>query len=146
MSETFAPSVVWTGDEMLVWGGYDADGTPIRDGAAYRPSTNTWRSIAPMTTDRAGTGSPPQAVADLSAWVGDEAVSIVASAGDPWGWDVVAYDPADDIWRTIEQNRYDQLPTDELVPTQVPHRSTIRSQQRAGTASSSWSAGDRTSG
>ena len=64
-----------------------------------------------------GDGLAAQAVADLSAWVGDEAVSIVASAGDPWGWDVVAYDPATDGWRTIEQNRYDQLPTDEIVPT-----------------------------
>ena len=114
--ETFAPSVVWTGDEMLVWGGYDADGTAIRDGAAYRPSTNTWRSIAPMTTGRAPASSPPQAVPDLSAWVDREAVSIVAADGDPWGWDVVSYDPTNDIWRTIEQNRYDQLPTDELVP------------------------------
>ena len=117
LSARFAPSVVWDGDEMLVWGGYDTDGTSLIDGAAYRPTTNTWRPIAPMTTGRAPAASPPQAVPDLTAWVGGEAVSIVASDGDPWGWDVVAYDPETDDWRTIEQNRYDQLPTDELVPT-----------------------------
>jgi hypothetical protein len=44
-------------------------------------------------------------------------LSIVPAGGsEPWGWDIVSYDPANDIWRTIEQNRYDQLPTDELVP------------------------------
>ncbi len=117
LSARFAPAAVWDGEEMLIWGGYDIDGNSLVDGAAYRPSTNTWRSIAPMTTDRASTSSPPQAVPDLSAWVGDEAVSIVASDGDPWGWDVVAYAPGTDGWRTIEQNRYEQLPTDELVPT-----------------------------
>ena len=70
-----------------------------------------------MTTDRAGAGSGPLAEPDISAWVGDQALSIVpAGDSEPWGWDLVAYDPADDIWRTIEQNRYDQLPTDELVP------------------------------
>lgn len=117
LSARFAPTVVWDGHEMLVWGGYDADGTSLVDGAAYRPTTNTWRPIAPMTTGRAPALSPPQAVPDLSAWVGREAVSIVASDGDPWGWDVVAYDPETDDWRTIEQNRYDQLPTDEIIPT-----------------------------
>ena len=118
LSARFAPAAVWDGEEMLIWGGHDIAGTSLVDGAAYRPSTNTWRSIAPMTSDRPPTSSPPQAVPDLSAWVGHEALSIVASGGDdPWGWDVVAYAPATDGWRTIEQNRYDQLPTDELVPT-----------------------------
>jgi hypothetical protein len=30
---------VWTGDEMLIWGGFARDGRTLADGAAYRPTT-----------------------------------------------------------------------------------------------------------
>lgn len=39
-------SVVWTGREMIVWGG-DAGGSYFADGAAYDPRRDTWRKIAP---------------------------------------------------------------------------------------------------
>jgi hypothetical protein len=29
---------VWTGLEVLLWGGYDSSGDMRRDGAAYRPA------------------------------------------------------------------------------------------------------------
>lgn len=42
---------VWTGEEMIVWGGwsFDGDGQPTvrEDGAAYNPLTDRWRPIAP---------------------------------------------------------------------------------------------------
>ncbi|HET6967994.1 MAG TPA: hypothetical protein VFI44_06935, partial [Ornithinibacter sp.] len=37
------PAVVWTGSEMIVWGG---DGERL-DGAAFDPATGAWREIAP---------------------------------------------------------------------------------------------------
>ncbi|MGH3333726.1 MAG: hypothetical protein ACRDPJ_20720 [Nocardioidaceae bacterium] len=51
--------VVWTGSEMLVFGGYDgppcppnADclggGRPLTDGAAYDPTTDAWRPMADL--------------------------------------------------------------------------------------------------
>ena len=45
-------SGVWTGTELLVWGGYDVstDGhvTGADDGAAYDPATDTWRDGDPQ--------------------------------------------------------------------------------------------------
>src|SRR5262245_19093702 len=48
----FGHGAVWTGTEMLVWGGYygnTASGTPLGDGAAYHRATNSWRPL-PATT------------------------------------------------------------------------------------------------
>ena len=45
-SPRYDASAVWTGTEMIVWGGTGPQG-PLNDGAAYNPSTNTWRSIPP---------------------------------------------------------------------------------------------------
>jgi N-acetylneuraminic acid mutarotase len=42
----YGEMVVWTGSEMIVWGGGES-GDPSNDsGAAYDPSTDTWRRIA----------------------------------------------------------------------------------------------------
>ncbi|MEZ5231368.1 MAG: kelch repeat-containing protein [Acidimicrobiales bacterium] len=52
-------AVVWTGDELLIWGGYVYDGRerPLDDGAAYDPITDSWRTLpaAPI----AGRAYPP---------------------------------------------------------------------------------------
>src|SRR5690606_31588462 len=45
-----AAASVWTGTELLIWGGGaggDADGRTFADGAAYDPATDTWRTLAP---------------------------------------------------------------------------------------------------
>ena len=40
----FAPISLWTGDELIVWGGHDLAGDEYVDGAAYDPITDTWRA------------------------------------------------------------------------------------------------------
>ena len=40
-------SVVWTGTELLVWGGESDDQTLHGDGAAYNPTTRRWRTLPP---------------------------------------------------------------------------------------------------
>ncbi len=44
----FGHSTVWTGKELIVWGGWADEHGDRRfdDGAAYNPSTDTWRTIA----------------------------------------------------------------------------------------------------
>ena len=64
ISERSNPAVVWSGTEMIVWGGMDADQATLDDGAAFDLATGTWRVIAPAP-DRA---SPVPAV----AWTGTE--------------------------------------------------------------------------
>lgn len=103
-------SAVWTGTEMIVFGGYNDDdgddntnetGPPARpgDAAAYDPATRSWRRIADLPEGVRG-GS-------LAVWTGTEVVAIYISGGDeipvpagtPFG---AVYNPATDQWRLIE--------------------------------------------
>ena len=87
-------ALVWTGTELIVWGGIaddPADPTDpnSQDGVAFDPAAGTWRRIAP----------PPDGVrAGVVLWTGTE--MAVWSDGNP---DTVsaAYDPANDTWRSI---------------------------------------------
>ena len=60
-------SAVWTGTKVIVFGGTDAMGNPLRDGAVYNPGANQWTSLppAPMAARRS---SP------YSYWDGTRAV------------------------------------------------------------------------
>ncbi len=69
--------MVWTGHEVLVWGGWiasSADSGFVLDGAAYDPATNAWRSMSP---------APPSPPAPLSAysgfWTGTTAIFMGGS-------------------------------------------------------------------
>ena len=55
---------VWTGDEMLVFGGRNAGGD-LADGAAYRPATGTWRPLSVA-------GSPLARHDATEVWTGSE--------------------------------------------------------------------------
>jgi hypothetical protein len=94
---------VWTGTEMIVWGGYDGTGpsaVAVGDGAAYNPSTNTWRRVP--------TGPLPASANAQAVWTGHEAVVIStwANDGSPGTAstnqaDVAAYDPSKNSWRSL---------------------------------------------
>ena len=88
------PTIVWTGDEVLVIGG--SNGPGIEDPVlAYDPATDSWR-----------TGTPPpgfegpqseNATGDQGVWTGDEV--LLTNAG-------LAYDPAADSWRALAPSPY----------------------------------------
>jgi len=112
-----APASVWNGEELLVWGGFYGTGQRVRDGAAYDPRADEWRSIAPMP-GVGGAGDLFFAQPDLAAWAGDRAFTIVSRPDvGIWAWDLLAYEPASNTWEILDENRYDQLPTDVLSPT-----------------------------
>ena len=84
---------VWTGSEMIVWGGTVGAGQPsyLNDtGGRYDPITNTWRSMATLGT--------PYIYPSHAVWTGDEMI-VVGPSGDL----VVGarYDPASDVWQRI---------------------------------------------
>lgn len=83
---------VWTGSEMLIWGG-DGPSGQFDDGAAYEPRTDTWELLpdAPLSPRNA-----PAAV-----WTGDELLLWGGSASGGDFSDGAAYDPATKTWRTI---------------------------------------------
>ncbi|MGH9223112.1 MAG: Kelch repeat-containing protein [Acidimicrobiales bacterium] len=100
LSERFLPAAAWTGVEMLVWGGAGCQGAcsgqGIRahaDGAAYDPSTDTWRSLPPSPLSaRAGA---------LAVWTGRELIVWGGVAGERFVADGAAFDPASNRWRSL---------------------------------------------
>ena len=107
------PTSLWTGDEALIWGGIG--GTAFADGARYRPRTDSWEPMAPAPSGVTGGRV-------LAAWTGEEAVYVTsvvdpATGGSGWDYDIIAYDPAADVWRTLVQARFEQDPaTNVLFP------------------------------
>lgn len=98
--EGFSPrslaATVWTGSEMVVWGG-NCPGALCGDGAAYNPSTGTWRRLSTE-------GAPTPRSAPATAWTGSE---VVIWGGDGCGsvcGDGAAFNPTTNTWR--------QTPTD----------------------------------
>jgi hypothetical protein len=80
-------TVLWTGGEMLVWGGATSDAPATRiDGAAFDPDTGVWRPIAEPPLE----GLQPNA----AVWTGDVMVVIARDA-------TLTYDPDADSWETI---------------------------------------------
>jgi hypothetical protein len=83
-------TAVWTGKEMIVFGaalccGNDPE-TKTAIGAAYDPSTDTWRRIPNSTLS-------PQA--STAAWTGEDVIA--------WDYlnDSAGYDPITDSWRSL---------------------------------------------
>ena len=79
---------VWTGSEMIVWGGMEAAGALYGDGARYNPATDTWTPMSKL-------GAPSARHAFVSAWSGQEMV-VFGGTGDTTGG---RYDPVTDTWR-----------------------------------------------
>lgn len=87
--------VVWTGTEMIVWGGATGDRPPhLIDGAAFHPATSTWRMLSPAPFDR------PQIT--RAVWAEAEMIVIGQDA-------TVAYHPATDTWETIGEGVFPGL-------------------------------------
>jgi hypothetical protein len=93
-------SAVWTGKEMIVWGGVTSKAVRTAgpcdrcasDGAAYDPTRRTWRTIAPSPSGVQGGAAV--------AWTGGEMVVWASNSPDgPVG--AAAYDPSTDTWRPL---------------------------------------------
>jgi N-acetylneuraminic acid mutarotase len=86
---------IWTGSEMIVWGGTGSHG------ARYDPKTDQWRPIATQ-------GAHPYYDAYLLAWTGRE---VLVWSGDTWNIDErntkqfsgARYRPGTDTWFSITE-------------------------------------------
>lgn len=100
LAARYGHTVTWTGNEVAVWGGnepaYDTNGPAFNDGAAFDPSTSSWRTMAP---------APVASTSDhLAVWTGEE-VLFLGGQQDPR--QVVAYNPVDDVWSTGADSPFD---------------------------------------
>ena len=81
------PGAVWTGKEVLIWGGYNGD----QFGGAYDPATDRWRRLSTN-------GAPTPRAYHTTVWTGRKMII--------WGGftfqgnvnDGAVYDPEADVW------------------------------------------------
>jgi hypothetical protein len=78
------PVVVWSGTEVIAFGGWIGDATQL-DGAAWDPRTDAWRTIA---------RSPLIGTEPVGAWL-DGRLYVLTSES------AAAYDPSTDRWTTL---------------------------------------------
>jgi len=87
-------TAVWTGSDMIVWGGYDfGNDIYYNTGGKYNPSTNTWEATATIN-------APTARSEHTAIWTGTEMIV--------WGgWKVVSYfntgsrySPSTNTWAT----------------------------------------------
>ncbi len=93
LTARYGHSAIWTGSEMIVWGGNPS----LADGAAYSVSTDTWRVL-------------PAVTASLPAFVGREGHTAVWTGSKMLVWggvssglrnDGASYDPASGTWTAL---------------------------------------------
>jgi len=108
LSMTDAPSgrwnhtAVWTGTEMIIWGGQEVDSgggggsQTLSDGARYNPTTDTWTPVTP-------TGAPSQRTQHRSVWTGS-VMLVWGGDSDGSGFplnDGARYNPITNSWTPI---------------------------------------------
>jgi N-acetylneuraminic acid mutarotase len=81
---------VWTGSEMLVWGGYNGSSYPAA-GGRYNPTTNSWTAIS-TTNAPAGRGQ------HQAFWTGSLLLVWGGFGANGSARDGARYDPASNSW------------------------------------------------
>ena len=91
------PFAVWTGNQLLVFGGAGGDTYPATapeiDGEAFTPRTNTWTPIAPMPS-----AFLTKNLVGGAVWTGSQAVLWATDGTDEL---VANYHPASNSWRML---------------------------------------------
>lgn len=88
------PQAVWTGQEVVFWGGTVPDGTDGDYAAAYDPAARTWRTVPD--------GPLPPRSDEVMVWSGDRLLVWGGGIGaDLFRRDGAAYDPRTDTWALL---------------------------------------------
>lgn len=84
--------VIWTGREMIVWGGADGDRLPnLIDGAAFDPETSEWRMVAPIPVEYSRV--------TRAVWADDGMIVVSREA-------TFAYSADEDAWTVLGEGLY----------------------------------------
>ncbi|HUF37037.1 MAG TPA: hypothetical protein VMN57_00810, partial [Anaerolineales bacterium] len=89
-------TAVWTGDEMIVWGGYAGSNIYLNNGMLYDPATDTWSGVNQ-------TGAPSARGSHHAVWTGTE---MIIWGGDGPGDERTGgrYNPATNSWLPTTTN------------------------------------------
>jgi N-acetylneuraminic acid mutarotase len=93
-SARFRHTAVWTGSEMIVWGGYN-DSSAFNSGARYNPVTDTWLPTSNL-------GAPSASSAHTAVWIGSE--MIVWGANNNFNSLGTRYNPTTDTWLPVSHS------------------------------------------
>ena len=93
-SGRFYHTAIWTGSEMIVWGGEDEDYMPFNSGARYDPSTDDWSVTS--TAD-----APSPRVAHTAVWTGSEMIVWGGYDGNNDLNSGSRYDPITNSWTAM---------------------------------------------
>lgn len=82
-------TAVWTGTEMLVWGGYDGTSV-LSSGAKYNPATNTWQTLSSAGVVARRGHTAVWSGSRMLIWGGFNGTAVITSGS--------RYDPVADTW------------------------------------------------
>ena len=105
-------TAVWTGSEMIVWGGCQGSfcGSVLNTGGRYNPSTDSW---TPTTTNNAPTGRQYH----TAVWTGSEMIIWGGFDGNITDFNTGGrYNPSTDSWTATSLTN---APTARAIPTAV---------------------------
>ena len=89
-----AQASVWTGQELIVWGGTVVGGTDSGLGGRYRPDLDTWQAVS--TVNAPAARSQHQAV-----WTGQEMIVWGGVASGAYLGTGGRFNPTNQIWTTV---------------------------------------------
>jgi len=88
-------TAVWTGSEMIVWGGLTDAGILAGNGARYRPATDSWTNVS-------SSGAPSPRSGHTAVWTGTE---MIVWGGNEFAPAIVGtggrFRPATGDWRSV---------------------------------------------
>jgi hypothetical protein len=111
-SARYGAKAVWTGTEVIVWGGYNDEGDGLTDGARYNPVADAWTpmsAIDPLFEIGPRSFAVPASDAPFNtAWTGTEMLvwnggrtNALQTVNDQFREPMLRfYDPIADSWRT----------------------------------------------
>ena len=91
----YEQTAVWTGSDMLIWGGSD-DGGSLNTGGKYNPNTDTWTSVST-------TNAPPPRTSHTAVWTGTDMIVWGGHAGFTTYFNTGGrYNPTTDSWSNTD--------------------------------------------
>lgn len=110
----YSAAGVWTGTEMIVWGGYRPDGYEwgtTQSGGRYNPTSNTWRSTNQESAPwGVGMASGVWTGKEMLVWGGEANGGTMSTGG--------LYNPVSDSWAVFSWGRRD-LPESRYLHSAV---------------------------
>lgn len=90
----YGHSSVWTGQEMLVWGGYLGSDNYAASGGRYAPSSDSWTTVSTF-------GAPSARQSHSAVWTGTEMIVWGGLGSNGYLNSGGRYEPTAQLWSTI---------------------------------------------